>query len=234
MKKVLSLILALVMCLSLCACGGGSDNNKDNTNNTSKNPETTTMSKDDMLSAATAVCSDQIDNDTFENKAKATQLYCNKVLKVTGFVVSIEEDHIKLGDDFYAGVTVIDVYLPIEDLAMLEKGQLVTIVGQTADKIETRNQNMAGSDWEQEYFTMPQAYFVGDVYETTMSVTVTIGASAKLDQNVKDAFELSDILVPIGLDLSTFKESCEVTVKGKIKHNSQKDCNEMTEITVVE
>ena len=39
MKKVLSLLLALVMCLSLCACGGGSTNNTNTENST---PDTNT------------------------------------------------------------------------------------------------------------------------------------------------------------------------------------------------
>lgn len=232
MKKAISLLLALVLCLSLCACGG------DNTNETpseTTNAAETSIGKDDMLAVAKAVGSDQIRIDTFENKAKATQLYCNTTLKVTGYVVSIEEDHIKLGDDFYAGVTVIDVYLPIEDLAALERRQLVTVVGETEDIIGSRTENVAGSDWEQQYFTMSQAYLVSDVYETTMTVEVSVNGAkyAILDKNIKDAFVLEDVLRP-SFDLSDFNESCVVTVKGKIKHNGDRHLNEMTDITVVE
>lgn len=231
MKKALSLILVFVLCLSLCACGSGSNGEETNATNA---PETS-IGKDDMLAVAKVVSSNQIRIDTSENKAKATQLYCDKTLKVTGYAISIEEDHIKLADDFFAGITVIDVYLPIEDLAMLEKNQLVTIVGKTTDRIETRNQNVAGSDWEQKYFTMAHAYLVNDIFETTMTVDISASGArtVSLDKNIKDVFVLQYGLTP-SFDLSDFNESCVVTVKGKIKNNRNKRLNEMTDITVVE
>ena len=215
MKKALSLILALVMCLSLCACSGGSN---DNSNNADA-PETT-MSKEDMLKSAETVYCDQIRRNTSENKAKATQLYCNKVLEVTGFVVSIEEDHIKLGSDFYAGATVIDVYLPIEDLAMLVTKQLVTIVGKTTDKIETRNQNMAGADWEQEYYTMTQAYLVESTFEATITLTVNEFGSGtiKAEANNCGNFDLTPFAVPDDIKTTDYPRDCVtvLTVKGTI------------------
>jgi len=47
MKKALSLLLALVMCLSLCACGGGSSGE----NNTTNTPETTEAPKPETTEA---------------------------------------------------------------------------------------------------------------------------------------------------------------------------------------
>lgn len=47
MKKALSLLLALAMCLSLCACGGGSSGE----NNTTNTPETTEAPKPEIPTA---------------------------------------------------------------------------------------------------------------------------------------------------------------------------------------
>lgn len=46
MKKALSILLVLVMCLSLCACGGG-ESNTSNTPETTEAPTEKTMDKND-------------------------------------------------------------------------------------------------------------------------------------------------------------------------------------------
>ena len=53
MKKTISLLLALVMCLSLCACGGSNSDTPDTPETTETTaPEEVKMSKDEMLDVA--------------------------------------------------------------------------------------------------------------------------------------------------------------------------------------
>ena len=98
MKKAVSLILALMLLLSLCACGaeGGSD--------------TSQMSKEDMLSSAESVDMKDFTDAVDNNIVSAKQLYCGKILEVTGVVGEIKEDHIALVyESTYSG-KIIDVY----------------------------------------------------------------------------------------------------------------------------
>ena len=84
MKKLFAMCLALAMLLPLCACGaeGGSGTPK--------------MSKEDMLSSAESVDMKDFTDAVDNNIVSAKQLYCGKVLEVTGVVGEIKEDHIAL------------------------------------------------------------------------------------------------------------------------------------------
>ena len=122
MKKAISLMLAIVLCLGLYACGG-------------KNSKSPQMSKEDMLAAAEVVTPSQITSDVNSNIAKAKQLYCEKVLEVTGRVASVKEDYVEVGVDSTTTGTVIDVYLPMEELVLLASGQKITIVAKNKRRI---------------------------------------------------------------------------------------------------
>lgn len=222
MKKVVSLILALVMCLSLCACG--SDEGKDNTNNTGKNPEATTMSKEDMLAAAEVVTPSQITQDTNSNIAKAKQLYCGKVLEVTGVVAAVKENYVEIGVDTSVAGAVIDVYLPTEELLLLESRQKVTIVGKTNDVTsETTSSGPMGMEWVKTHYTMPEAYLVNDTFEVS-------GKLFGKNQSYAPAYNFDDgtsvtklLYFADGVDLSVIGSGATFTVKGKIYLGSIND-----------
>ncbi len=219
MKKALSLILALVMCLSMCACGG--DNSKGNTSN---KPETTTMSKEDMLAVAEVVSPVQIEKDSNSNIAKAKQLYCGKVLEVTGVVASVKENYVEVGVDTSIAGTVIDVYLPIEELLLLESRQKITIVGKTSEVInETTTSDSLGLEWSKTHFTMPEAYLVHDTFEIA-------GKLFGANQSYAPAynFDVGTSVTKLlyfadGVDLSAIKSNTSFTVKGKIFLGSIED-----------
>ena len=215
MKRVLSLLLALVMCLSLCACGGGNDTPETTVPETTV-PEPMVLSKDEMLAAAEVVTLSQIEIDINSNILKAKQLYCDKVLKVTGIVVSVQEDYVEVGIDTSVDGVVIDVHLPIEELLLLEKRQAVTIVGTTNDVVnETSSGSMMGLEWVKTHFTMPEAYLVNDTFEVS-------GKLFGINQSNAPAFNFDDgtsvtklLYFADGVDLSAISSTSEITVKGK-------------------
>ena len=212
MKKALSLLLALVLCLSLCACGGA-----DEKNNTNKNPETTTMSKEDMLAAAEVVTPSQITQDTKSNIAKAKQLYCGKILEITGVVAAVKENYVEIGVDTSVAGAVIDVYLPAEELLLLESRQKVTIVGKTNDVTsETTSSGPMGMEWVKTHFTMPEAYLVNDTFEVS-------GKLFGKNQSYAPAYNFDDgtsvtklLYFADGVDTSVIGSGATFTVKGKI------------------
>ena len=143
MKKAISLILALAMCLSLCACGGGND-----TPETTEAPTETTapeedkMSKDEMLDASTPLTRDEIDK-SISNVAFAKSLIGN-TYTFGGDVFSVAEDYAVV--TFYitdeqgdygtaANMMVANLYLPLEELISLENQQRLSFVGQLDDVI---------------------------------------------------------------------------------------------------
>lgn len=122
------------------------------------------MSKEEMLAQAEEVNASVINNESFENFARAKQTYCNKILKLKGMVQSIAEDHIELG---YNSTYVIDVYLPMDEILTLEVGQQIAVVGETTDEVINSSENIAEYAFEYVHYQMPTAYLVQDRFEIT-------------------------------------------------------------------
>lgn len=167
MKKLIAIFLVAVMCLSLVACGGENDapEASDAPIETTA-PEEVKMSKDEMLAVAEEYSSADIQNDSIENIVSAKQKYCNKTLLLSGAVRNIEEDHIELAP-FYSSNYMIDVYLSIDDLVLLERGQSITVVGTTTDEIIDDSENIAEYTFDYSHYQMPVAYLVKDTVEVT-------------------------------------------------------------------
>lgn len=175
MKKLLALMLAAALALSLVACGGGSGAGDNNTPSGGNGDVTSTdtpgggedstpsMSKEEMLEAAIHADLYEIHTACFENVLSAKQTYCGKVLNIQAEISEIKMDSII----FTTGETDIVVYLPEEDIAKLKSRQLVTIVGITNEDIVEETNTMGFS---KSVFTMEQAYLVSDKYETTVTI----------------------------------------------------------------
>lgn len=138
MKKALALLLALVMVLSLAACGGGNDSPKSPTETTA--PEDAKMSKDEMLSAATPLTRDDLDK-SINNIAFAKTLIGN-TYTFGGEVYSVAEDYAVVTPYIIdekgaygtgANVMVANLYLPLDELVSLENQQRLNFVGQLED-----------------------------------------------------------------------------------------------------
>ena len=175
MKKLLALILAAALALSLVACGGDSGAGDTNTPSTGNGDTTSTdtpsgggedntqaansMTKEEMLEVAELADLYDIHTACFKNVLSAKQTYCGKVLEIKAQVNEIKSDSII----FTTGQTGIIVLLPEEDILNIKRGQWITIVGMTDDDIiEETNMGLPYSS-----FTMKQAYLVADRYEYT-------------------------------------------------------------------
>ena len=161
MKKLLALMLAAALALSLVACGGGGGAGDNNTS------EETTMTKEEMLEQAIECDTITISSDTTSNIVRATQTYCEKILLITGRIGKISADHIQIDPD---PIVRYKVYLPVEEIANLEVGQYVTIVGQTGAEIK---EEPIGPGIPQNIYVyeVSPAYFVTDRYEYTGTPT---------------------------------------------------------------
>ena len=151
MKKAISLLLALLVCLSLCACGGGNDAPKTTeAPNETTAPEEVKMTKDEMLSVATPLTREDIEK-SITNVAYAKSLVGN-TYTFGGEVFSVAEDYAVI--TFYitdeqgaygtaANMMVANLYLPLEELITLENEQRLNFVGQLED-VSTHDETIPG------------------------------------------------------------------------------------------
>ena len=131
MKRLFALILALIICLPLCACGEKQE--------AGEKQET----KEELLAKAKTVKADELLNEIGGNKARANT-YIGSVYCITGHVLEINDDHAIVlaadtgdwndnthSDDWYAyaELAVFRVYLPTEELAVLDKCENIQFVG---------------------------------------------------------------------------------------------------------
>ena len=116
MKKLLALILAAALALSLVACGGDSGAGDTNTpgtgNGDTTSIDTPSMTKEEMLETAEDGNISELNHLIAENILSAKQAYCGKVLTFRGNIYGIKEDCIT----FNHGKGSIIVYLPAEDI----------------------------------------------------------------------------------------------------------------------
>ena len=134
MKKALPLILALVLCLTLCACGGEG-------NSTQTTPETTegtsVASKEEMLASAKEFFSSEYLNEYKENPVRAEQNYVGQIVKFVGYVEQISADSVEVLPmnavcQFSANCR-IKVALSTDEIMQLSTGDTVAIVGEIAE-----------------------------------------------------------------------------------------------------
>ena len=162
MKKMIALLLAAMMCLSLAACGGKDSPSAAEEDTASVEPENSeteaTLTKEEML--ACAVEMDDYASEMAENKLRAEEKYIGNVFYVTGGVSNIQSDCVDVGD--------FTVSLPTEEIMQLSSGQRITVVGRLDSLTAEESQEMYDG-WS---FTntayhgvMSNAYFVNDTYE---------------------------------------------------------------------
>ena len=213
MKKFIALLLAAIMCLSLCACGGGNDAPEAPVETTA--PEEVKMSKDEMLAVAEEYTATDIQNDSIDNIARAKMKYCNKTILLSGTVRNIQEDYIELSAS-YAANYMIDVYLPLEELVLLEQGQYITVVGTTTDEIIDASENVAEYTFDYSHYQMPVAYFVKDTIEVTGILKgVSSSYAPAFNIQIGNSNVLKLIYFAEGVDTSALEYGQEITFTAK-------------------
>lgn len=126
MKKKLAFLLALVLCLPLCACGSKAEAGAaTEAVETTEPTETASVNAEELLASAEEVDGYTLFQEYQSNKVKMANQYEGKTCLVHGIIDGIENDYIIVAD---SGLK-IHVYLPVEDIINLEKDQYVDIVG---------------------------------------------------------------------------------------------------------
>ena len=209
------------MCLPLTACNLNTSEETSTNTETKENDtiqdveEETTQSKEDLLAVAEKYTASDIQNDSIDNIARAKMKYCNKTILLSGTVRSIQEDYIELSA-FYSANYMIDVYLPLEELVLLEQGQYITVVGTTTDEIIDASEKVAEYTFNYRHYQMPDAYFVKDTLEVT-GILKGVSNSYAPAFNIKigESNVLSLIYFAENVDTSTLKFGQEITFIAK-------------------
>ena len=166
MKKSISLLLALVLCLSMCACAGN------DTPETTEAPiDETKISKEDLLAAATPMTQDIVEQ-ILADKNYAKTLISN-TYTFTGCVRAEEESYVGvaiivptadgslMGYDYHSALSFY-VYLPAEELEGIGYDDDITIVGKITDVMREERKDQIFTD-----LAFPVTVIVmGDAYIT--------------------------------------------------------------------
>lgn len=167
MKKLLSLTLALVMCLSLCACGGGNDSQ----------PGTATT-KDDMVNTAETLDCFAVLSDYEGNPINAKEKYTGKIFSFEGYVEKISSSSvtiIPMVTPHKSGLVSVEVYLTLDanDIKKLSTNGVATFVGQVSDVTGCRGKSWgAGLEMNVGYLVDDIVPFEGKVKQITTLTTM--------------------------------------------------------------
>lgn len=174
MKKAIPLLLALVMCLSLCACGGGNDIPETEAPLTTEAPtevvENAKIPKEDLLSVAVPMTEDIVKQiiakGTGKDFAKTlisnTYTFTGKVqvkeADYVGVMIRVpNEDGELVGYDYMA--LSFYLYLPAEELESVGYDDTITIVGKITDVFrEERTDPLTNMPMPATVFVMNDAY----------------------------------------------------------------------------
>lgn len=122
------------------------------------------LSKEDMLAQATVVDRVTMGEDFASNRVRAKKTYCNRIVQIEGYI-GIGEDHVSMS---IGGFWYIDIYLPQEEILLLDTHQKVVVVGELSDSVTEEKPDTTSVS--NQYLCMPTAYLVQDKFEVTGKV----------------------------------------------------------------
>lgn len=152
MKRLLALLLAAVLALSLVACGN---------NESSESKESDTTTKEELLEVAEEKSFSDLDT---ANEAKL-DTYVGDIYKISGYISSIESDYLVIQEEtpvdgpIDAAKFCIHVYLDTEVLAELDSWENITVVGEITNT-GTETMDAFQTDYERLYLDMENAYII--------------------------------------------------------------------------
>ncbi len=210
-KNLLALLLALVMILSLAACGG----------------EDAPPTKEELLETAEEVTVYRLEKDFYDNIVAAKENYVGKSFVVLGMVTKIMEDGCLL---YYMNPSsssryLIKAKLPIDELKQLEKKDVIRVVGTIADEIETEEY----STYTHHYITLEDAYLVEEITEISGTVHFTSGMhyievpflegdSDKIQLYGSNIYAGDKVTIPVSeLEMDFFKDNYHVVIDSTSK-----------------
>lgn len=178
MKKAISLILALVMCLSLCACGDSKNLEKADATTATNATTTAAMTKDEMINAAAALDCAAILSDYENNPINAKENHTGKVFSFDGYVEEITSTSatiIPMVTPHKYGTASVALYLTLDadDIKKLSTNSVLTFVGQVSDVTGRRGQSWGvGLEMNTGYLIDDTVAFEGKVKRVTTITTI--------------------------------------------------------------
>lgn len=218
MKKILVFLIIGLTIITLCACGIRVDSNKSN------NQEIV----NELLEESDDVLMITIMGDFNTNVQSFKEKYCGKTINIQKAIVKeITNDFVYIGvkrnDDFK-----LEVHLPQEELAELEKGQTVSIVGTASDDIETKNDGYVnGASWKQ--ITIENAYLSQSRFVISGKLEKEIEPNShgwSFSQKTETGLFQKDssiVYFSDNTDFDLLKSNNEITIKGIKIDNVYKD-----------
>ena len=200
MKKTISLFLALVLCLSMCACGNnntttgikGNPNTKGNTATTATTAAAT-KTREEMIRVAETVDFTTVLSDYEANSVNAKAKYMEKIISFDGYVEEITTTGatvVPVCVPHSVGRASVKVYLTLDmdDIKKLTTNGVATFVGQVSDVTGCLRQSWgAGLHMDVSYYVDDMTSFEGKVvYVTTfMSSDGTVSPSIMLKTTIE-------------------------------------------------
>lgn len=212
MKKILPLILAAALMLSLAACSK-EENTSDNSQDVSENTQIIELS--------------EVYDCASDNLANATETYVGNSYQIFAFVTDIQADYCTL--TFYNFGSIggdtdsqeLRAYLPSETLSNLQKGCGINIAG-TIESIEKQDREVSGYNLKCLCVNMKEANYIDNIHELTGIIKeVNLNESyCIVTQNVQANNFQSTINVISYLDAESLKslnEGDTITLEGNMR-----------------
>jgi hypothetical protein len=223
MKRVITIILATALALSMAACGGGDSETSPpvstETAESTATSEAGAMTKADMLNNSKELDLVDLMQAITDNIVRAEQTYIDNIYTVSGFVSHIERDYIELGiynrfesyelyqdesPEFWGVVNfigMITVHIDSDVIATLNKEEKITVVG----KITGINGITP---------TMENAYYVDNTFEITGVVFKYVFVDEGYCVVLSNNGELIQVLLEKS-DLEKLGDGYHITVSGQ-------------------
>jgi hypothetical protein len=151
--------LILMLAFTLAACGGSAAPNGGNSAPASQEspaqttePESISMSEEEMLNTAQQITFEALYEDISRNKARA-ESYVGSIYKITSFVYSVEVDYCSIGNSQLQ----LRAFLPKDTLMVLNTGDRITVVGEISE-MGSETSTISGTSNETQYYVMENVY----------------------------------------------------------------------------